>query len=350
VLLGKLATHELAYGVTTSNPKSYGTTVNPWDYQRIPGGSSGGSGAAIAARLAAATIGTDTGGSIRIPASFCGCVGFKPTYGVVSRTGIAPLSWFLDHAGPITATVRDAALVLDAISGYDPDDEATLPGAGGVVGVADQLDGDVTGLRVGIPRTDAWAALEPGVRSAAEAALIQLESLGMHLIEVDVPSQQALVEPIFAVVSAESRAAHSSIWPERHDDFGPDLQRLLAIPALDGDATIAVLRAVAGYRQAMRRVFAEVDLLVSPTTPIVAPAHQAETVELAGSQVPVIMAAVVNTMPYNLAHLPAVSVPCGSADGLPVGLQLAGGPFDDARVLRAAHAYEQSTHWHERRP
>jgi aspartyl-tRNA(Asn)/glutamyl-tRNA(Gln) amidotransferase subunit A len=125
VLLGKLATHELAYGVTTSNPKSYGTTVNPWDYQRIPGGSSGGSGAAIAARLAAATIGTDTGGSIRIPASFCGCVGFKPTYGVVSRAGIAPLSWCLDHAGPITATVRDAALVLDAISGCDPDDEAT---------------------------------------------------------------------------------------------------------------------------------------------------------------------------------------------------------------------------------
>ena len=216
--------------------------------------------------------------------------------------------------------------------------------------MADQLDGDVTGLRVGIPRTEAWAALEPGVRSAAEAALTQLESLGMHLTEVDLPSQQALVEPIFAIVSAESRAAHSSIWPDRYDDFGPDLQRLLAIPALDGDATIAVLRAVAGYRQAMRRVFAEVDLLVSPTTPIVAPAHQSETVELAGSRVPVIMAAIVNTMPYNLAHLPAVSVPCGSTDGLPVGLQLAGGPFDDARVLRAAHAYEQATHWHERRP
>ena len=149
VLLGKLATHELAYGVTTANPKSYGVTVNPWDYQRIPGGSSGGSGAAIAARLAAGTIGTDTGGSIRIPASFCGCVGFKPTYGVVSRAGIAPLSWFLDHAGPITATVRDAALILDVIGGYDPDDEATLPGAGGVAGVADGLDGDVTGLRVG---------------------------------------------------------------------------------------------------------------------------------------------------------------------------------------------------------
>ena len=350
VLLGKLATHELAYGVITSNPKSYGTTVNPWDYQRIPGGSSGGSGAAIVARLAAATIGTDTGGSIRIPASFCGCVGFKPTYGVVSRTGIAPLSWFLDHAGPITATVRDAALVLDAISGYDPDDEATVPGAGGVVAVADQLDGNVSGLRVGVPRAAAWAALEPGVRSAAEAALAQLESLGMHLEEVDVPSQDALLEPIFAIVSAESRAAHSSIWPDRYDDFGPDLQQLLAIPPLDGDATIAALRTVAGYRQAMRRVLADVDLLVSPTTPVVAPAHDAETVELAGAEVPVIMAAVINTMPYNLAHLPAVSLPCGFADGVPVGLQLAGRPFDDARVLRVAHAYQQATDWHERRP
>jgi aspartyl-tRNA(Asn)/glutamyl-tRNA(Gln) amidotransferase subunit A len=350
VLLGKLATHELAYGVTTSNPKAYGTTLNPWDHGRIPGGSSGGSGAAIAARLAAATIGTDTGGSIRIPASFCGCVGFKPTYGVVSRSGVAPLSWFLDHTGPITATVRDAALVLDAISGYDPDDEATLPGGGGVVGVADRLDVDVSGLRVGVPRTEAWAQLDGGVRSAAEAALGVLEALGMHLTEVDVPSQQSLLEPAFAIVSAESRAAHSSIWPARHDDFGADLQQLLAIPALDGDTTIAVLREIAGYRQAMRRVFTEIDLLVSPTTPMAAPTHDAETVELDGTAVPVIFAAIANTMPYNFAHLPAVSVPCGFAGGLPVGLQLAGGPFDDVRVLQAAHAYEQSTDWHRRRP
>ena len=350
VLLGKLATHELAYGVTTSNPKSYGVTVNPWDYKRIPGGSSGGSGAAIAARLAAGTIGTDTGGSIRIPASFCGCVGFKPTYGVVSRAGIAPLSWFLDHTGPITATVRDAALILDVIGGYDPDDEATLPGAGGVAGVADGLDGDVTGLRVGVPRAEAWAALEDGVRTAAEAALVELEALGMRVDEVELPSHRNLIEPTFAIVSAESRAAHASIWPNRRDDFGPDLQQLLSIPALDGDTTIAALRAVAEFRQAMRRVFRDVDLLVSPTTPIVAPLHGAETVELGGTQVPVIMAAITNTMPYNFAHLPAVSVPCGFAGGLPVGLQLAGGPFDDARVLRAAHAYEQATDWHTRRP
>ena len=350
VLLGKLATHELAYGVTTSNPKSYGVTVNPWDYKRIPGGSSGGSGAATAARLAAGTIGTDTGGSIRIPASFCGCVGFKPTYGVVSRAGIAPLSWFLDHPGPITATVRDAALILDVIGGYDPDDEATLPGAGGVAGVADGLDGDVTGLRVGVPRAEAWAALEDGVRTAAEAALVALEALGIRVDEVELPSHSNLIEPTFAIVSAESRAAHASIWPNRRDDFGPDLQQLLSIPALDGDTTIAALRAVAEFRQAMRRVFRDVDLLVSPTTPIVAPPHGAETVELGGTQVPVIMAAITNTMPYNFAHLPAVSVPCGFAGGLPVGLQLAGGPFDDARVLRAAHAYEQATDWHTRRP
>lgn len=350
VLLGKTATHELAYGVTTSNPKSYGTTVNPWDQGRIPGGSSGGSGASIVARLAAATIGTDTGGSIRIPASFCGCVGFKPTFGVVSRAGIAPLSWFLDHAGPITSTVRDAALMLDVIAGYDPDDEATLPGAGGVANVTAQLDHDVAGLRVGVPRDSSWAALEPGVRAAAEAALGQLESLGMELIDVQLPSQDDIVGPAFAIVSAESRTAHAAIWPSRHDEFGTDLQQLLALPAPGGDLVIVALRAIAAYQQAMRRVMTTVDLLVSPTTPIVAPSVGAETVELNGSPVPVINAAIANTMPYNFAHLPAVSVPCGFADGLPVGLQLAGGPFDDAKVLRAAHAYEQATDWHRQRP
>ena len=350
VLLGKTATHELAYGVTTSNPKAYGTTANPWDHGRIPGGSSGGSGAAIVARLAAATIGTDTGGSIRIPASFCGCVGFKPTYGVVSRAGIAPLSWFLDHAGPITATVRDAAIVLDAIAGYDPDDEATRPGSGGVSNLAGRLNTSVAGLRVGVPRSTAWVALEPGVRAAAEAALAQLESLGMRLEEVDLPSDEAFMGPAFAIVSSESRTAHAAIWPSRHDDFGPDVQQLLAIPPLDGDSMVVALRQMAAYEQALRRVFGSVDLLVSPTTPLAAPPMGAETVELNGAAVPVINAAVANTMPYNFAHLPAISVPCGFADGLPVGLQLAGAPFDDLTVLQAAHAYEQSTDWHLQRP
>jgi aspartyl-tRNA(Asn)/glutamyl-tRNA(Gln) amidotransferase subunit A len=350
VLLGKTATHELAYGVITANVKSYGTTRNPWNTDHIPGGSSGGSGAAIVASLAAGAIGTDTGGSIRIPASYCGCVGFKPTYGVVSRDGIAPLSWFLDHAGPITSTVRDAALVLDAISGYDPDDESTIPGAGGVTDVAARLDGDVAGLRVGVPRSTMWADLDPGVRAAAEAALAQLEALGMRVVEVEGPSADDVVGPVFAIVSAESRLAHSSIWPALYDQFGPDVQQLLSIPALDGDATVAALRAVAAYRQATRRLFNEVDLLASPTTPIVAPPIGAETVELGGSEVAVINATVANTLPYNLAHLPAVSLPCGFVDGLPVGLQLAGAPFDDVRVLRAALAYEQSTDWHTRRP
>ena len=350
VLLGKLTTHELAYGVLTSNAKSYGTTKNPWNMAHIPGGSSGGAGAGIAARLTCAAVGTDTGGSIRVPASWCGCVGFKPTYGVVSRTGIAPLSWFFDHAGPLARTVTDAALVLDAISGYDPGDDASAPDAGGVVSVAASLQGDVRGLRVGVPRDSAWALLEPKVRDAAEAALGQLESLGMHLIEVELPSIEAFAHSVFTIVSAESRHAHRSIWPSRYDDFGEDLQELLAIPALDGDSTIAALRAAAEYKQRMRQVFGDVDLLVSPTAPMVAPPIGAQTVELAGMALAVGEAAFFNTMPYNLAHLPAISVPCGFADELPVGLQFAGGPFDDARVLRAAYAYEQATVWHLHRP
>ena len=350
VLLGKTATHELAYGVTTSNPKAYGTTRNPWDVERIPGGSSGGSAAAVVAALAAAATGTDTGGSIRIPAALCGCVGFKPTYGVVSRAGIAPLSWLLDHAGPITQTVTDAALVLDAISGYDPADESTLPGAGGVTDVAGRLRSDVAGWRVGVPRTTAWSALEPGVAAAVEAAVVQLEALGMHVVEVELPALDDITEPIFAYVSSECRVAHASIWPDRRDDFGPDLQQLLALPALDGDATVAALRAAARYAQALRRVLTEVDLLASPTVPVVAPPVAAGTVRLGGTDVPVISALIANTFPYNLAHLPAVSVPCGDAGGLPVGLQLAGPPLADARVLQAAYAYEQASGWRARRP
>ena len=350
VLLGKTATHELAYGVTTSNPKAFGTTRNPWDAERIPGGSSGGSAAAVVAGLAAAATGTDTGGSIRIPAALCGCVGFKPSYGVVSRAGIAPLSWLLDHAGPITQTVTDAALVLDAISGYDPADEATLPGAGGVTGVADNLHSDVAGWRVGVPRTTAWSALEPGVATAAEAALGVLEALGMHVVEVELPSAEELSGPVFAHISAECRTAHAGIWPDRRDYFGPDLQELLALPALDGDATVATLRAVAHYAQALRQVLTEVELLVSPTVPIVAPPVGAESVPLGGADVPVISVLVANTFPYNMARLPAVSVPCGDADGLPVGLQLAGAPLADAQVLQAAFAYEQAGPWQRRRP
>jgi aspartyl-tRNA(Asn)/glutamyl-tRNA(Gln) amidotransferase subunit A len=350
VLLGKTATHELAYGVTTSNPKAYGSTRNPWDVERIPGGSSGGSAAAVAAGLAAAATGTDTGGSIRIPAALCGCVGFKPTYGLVSRAGIAPLSWLLDHAGPITQTVTDAALVLDAISGYDAADEATLPDTGGVSGLAGRLRRDPRGWRVGVPRSTAWSALEPGVAAATEAALAQLEALGMHLIEVDLPSLEGITGPIFAFVSAECRTAHATIWPDRRDEFGPDLQQLLALPALDGDATVAVLRAMAGYAQALRRVLTEVDLLASPTVPVVAPRLGAQSVRLGSADVPLISALIANTFPYNLARLPAVSVPCGDADGLPVGLQLAGAPMADARVLQAAYAYEQTSAWQQRRP
>jgi aspartyl-tRNA(Asn)/glutamyl-tRNA(Gln) amidotransferase subunit A len=174
--------------------------------------------------------------------------------------------------------------------------------------------------------------------------------LGMHVVEVDLPSFDELAGPIFAYVSAECRTAHATIWPDRREDFGPDLQRLLALPASDSDAAVATLRAAARYTQALRRALTDVDLLVSPTVPVVAPPLGAESVRLAGADVPVISALIANTFPYNLAHLPAVSIPCGHADGLPVGLQLAGAPLDDARVLQAAYAYEQTNTHEQRRP
>jgi aspartyl-tRNA(Asn)/glutamyl-tRNA(Gln) amidotransferase subunit A len=348
VLLGKLNTHELAFGVTTVNPH-FGTTRNPWNLDCIPGGSSGGSGAAIAAGLAAATTGTDTGGSIRIPASLCGCVGLKPTYGRVSKAGVLPLSWVFDHAGPITATVEDAALMLGALAGYDPDDFSTA-----AVPVGDyvaELRAGVHGLRIGVPRNYFFDRLDDEVRAATEQALEVLRGLGASLDPVDVPDFGPVALPAFGVVIAELLELYGEQFRSRPEDFGADVAAILAQGAPDGISLAAVLRMTYGLTEAMRRVLTDVDVLVTATTPVAATPIGQELVAYGGTQEPLIFALIRCTLPFNLTRLPALSLPCGfTRAGLPIGLQIAGRPFEEAVVLRAGHAYEQATAWHRRRP
>jgi aspartyl-tRNA(Asn)/glutamyl-tRNA(Gln) amidotransferase subunit A len=348
VLLGKLNTHELAYGVTTNNPH-FGATRNPWNMDMIPGGSSGGSAAAIAAGLAVATAGTVTGGSIRIPASLCGCVGLKPTYGRVSKAGVLPLSWLLDNAGPITRTVEDAAIMLHLLAGYDPDDPSTVP-----VPVEDYLaalSAGVSGLRIGVPRGYFYERLDDDVRSATEEALAVFRGLGAQLQDVDVPDFSPVTLPVFGVVNAELLDLYGEQFRERPQDFGPDVAAILERGAPDGVSMAATLRMGYELSRAFRRLLMDVDALITPTTPVPAVPIEQQLVEYGGVQEPVVLAMIRCTLPFNVTRLPALSVPSGfTRSNLPIGLQIAGRPFDEATVLRIGYAYEMATEWHLRHP
>jgi aspartyl-tRNA(Asn)/glutamyl-tRNA(Gln) amidotransferase subunit A len=347
VLLGKLNTHELAYGGTTNNPH-YGPTRNPWNLDCIPGGSSGGSGAAIAAGLACGTTGTDTAGSIRIPAAFCGVVGLKPTYGRVSKAGVVPLSFLFDHPGPITRTVEDAGLMLAAMEGYDPDDAATVPMPPG--DYTANLGAGVRGLRVGVPREWFFERLDGEVGDAVETALGVLRGLGAEVRDVTLPGVAEAMALRRRIIATEFRQYHGAAYAERADDFGADLRAVFELPEADGAAIAEALRAVHAATEAMRRTLEAVDVLVTATVPYAAP-RIAREVQIGGADEDLLMRMIRLTSPFNLTRVPVLSVPCGfTASGLPIGLQIAGRPFDEATVLRAGHAYEQATDWHRRRP
>jgi len=377
VLLGKLNTHEFAFGVTTNNPH-FGATRNPWDTERIPGGSSGGSGAAVAANLAALTLGTDTGGSIRIPASLCGVVGLKPTHGRVSTSGIVPLSWTLDHPGPLTHSVLDAAIVLSLIAGPDPRDTSTHPvplqdyvaaAGGGIAGTrGDGAAAGVRGMRLAVPRAGFYERMDPEVAAAVEAALDLLRDLGAVVEEVAAP---LLWQGRYAnneITLAESRHYHAASLRDRPHDFGVDV-----ISRLNRRTDQSAAELVAAFRQrdaAMQEaalLLTRYDALITPATRIVAPALQggkvvlgsgydaeASTVTADADELGSVAAARVlltNTAPFNLTGMPALSLPCGfTAAGLPIGLQIAGRRWDEATVLRIAAAYEAATPWHTRSP
>lgn len=349
VLLGKLNMHEFAYGVTTNNPH-YGPTRNPWDLQRVPGGSSGGSGAAVAASLCAGAIGTDTGGSIRIPASACGVVGLKPTYGRVSRHGVVPMSWSLDHLGPLAKTVEDAALLLGPIAGRDAHDPTTS--AERVPNYRAALRRSPKGLRLGIPREHFFDLLDANVRAAFDTAVASLKRLGLQVQSVSIPSLNDAQTAELGIMMPEASAYHARSMQERPDDFGADVRAMLEVGAtIPATAMVAAQRLRARLAMECAEVFTRVDALIVPALAVPAPRFSENVVRIGETMVDVGLALSRNMMPFNLTGLPAIVLPCGrSPEGLPIAVQIAGKPFDEATILRVAHAYEQATEWHAQQP
>jgi len=338
VIVGKTHTHEFAYGAITP------TTRNPWDIHRIPGGSSGGSAAAVAAGICTVGMGTDTAGSIRIPASLCGTVGLKPTYGRTSRRGVAPLSWSLDHAGPLTRNVRDAALVLGAIAGYDRLDPACVD-----VPVPDytaDLNRGVADLRIGVPANYYFDRVSADVDRAVRGAVEALHGQGAQLRQVTIPYPEAVLAAEWGILMPEASAYHQDALRESAELYEPDVRTFLEagefVLATD---YIKALRVRTLMQRAWAAMFAEVDVVLAPCMPVAAPEAGATEVNWPdGTAEDVTMALVRLTSPGNLTGLPTLSVPVGfDGAGLPLGMQIIGRPFDEQTILRVAHAYEEAS-------
>ncbi len=338
VLLGKQNMHEFAFGATGINPH-YGPVRNPVDTGRITGGSSSGSGAAVAAGECLASLGTDTGGSVRIPASLCGIVGLKPTYGRVSRRGVVPLSWSLDHVGPMARTAEDAAIVLQAIAGGDPGDESSSREP--VPDYRAALSGGVRGLRIGVAfdglrMSGFFAGIYADLEAAVHGAIEVLERLGAEVREVDLPLLEELHAAAAAILMPEALSYHQKWLATRPDDYGEEVRHRLELASMYPAVHYVNAQrlrelAVRAWRE---QVFAEVDLVAVPAT-----ATAAVPIEEAGLETTLSLVRFTN--PFNVLAVPAVSVPCGrTGDGLPIGLQLVGRWFDEATVLRAAHGYQ----------
>jgi amidase len=345
VILGKLNLTEFALmGYHPSLPRP----CNPWDLRRDTGGSSSGSGVAVAAGLCFAAIGTDTGGSIRLPSAWCGVVGLKPTYGRVSRAGVFPLAASLDHVGPMTRRVADAALMLDVMAGFDPDDPTTLreppPRCAAVIG------GDVRGIRIGWDARFVGDGAHPAVVAAVQHAVRVLAAQGAEVVEVAVPSVDAVLPAWPVLCGAEAAAAHAATVPARATDYGPTFRTFLDYAATlraQDYATWHEARLLWSGR--LRAVFERVDVIACPSMFMTAP--PADVIDPYGTFTLDFVPFMRFTAPFNFSGSPTLSVPCGFTDsGLPYSLQLVGRHGDEALLCRLGHAYEQATDWHRRRP
>jgi aspartyl-tRNA(Asn)/glutamyl-tRNA(Gln) amidotransferase subunit A len=366
VMLGKLNMDEFAMGSSTEN-SAYKITRNPWDLSRVPGGSSGGSAAAVSAGMAFGTLGTDTGGSIRQPGSFCGVVGLKPSYGRVSRYGLVAFGSSLDCAGPLTRTVEDAARILQVIAGHDPRDATSvdLP----VPDYLAALTGDIKGLRIGVPKEYFIEGMEPEVDVVVHQAIEHLRTLGAEIVEISLPHTSYALPVYYIIAPAEAsanlarydgvrfgpRVSKPDMWATYKATrglFGPEVKRriMLGTYALSAGYYDAYYGKAQQVRTLIKRdfdeAFAQVDVICAP----VAPRTAFKIGDKATDPLSMYLEDVF-TLPASLAGMCGLSVPCGfDAQGLPIGLQIIGRPFDEATVLRVGHAYEQSTEWHLRRP
>jgi len=335
VLLGKTHTHEFAYGLTTPQ------TNNAWDQSRVAGGSSGGSAVAVAAGGATFAMGTDTGGSIRVPAALNGVVGLKPTYGLVPRTGVTSLSWSLDHVGPLTRTVQDAALVLSATAGHDPRDPASVSGP-----MLDRFPGgDLRGLKVGVPRNHYFDRVAPEVEESVRGAIERLAELGAELVDVEIPMARYVQAVQWGLMVPEATAYHERSLRATPDLYAADVRILLeAGELISAGDYLRAQRARTMMRDAWARMFDGIDVLAAPTVPMTATGAGQEAVEWADGTTEAVSDSYVRLCaPANITGVPALTLPVGhDRAGLPIGMQLMARPFHDATVLRAGRVYEES--------
>lgn len=343
VMLGKLNMHELAYG-GSSVISYFGPVHNPWEQGHCAGGSSGGSAAAVAAGLCYGAIGSDTGGSIREPAAYCGIVGLKPTYGQVSTRGAIPLSWSLDHLGPMARTSMDAALMLQVIAGYDPEDTGSTDTP--VPDYAAALAAKTSSLRVGVARAHFYEGLDPEIQAAIDAALSVVGGLSASRRDIEIP---AAMDTASLIVRAEAWAYHREYVAKTPELYQAEtLRRLRGGAGFAAPEYIDARRQMEQLRRSVPKLFETVDVVITPTTPVPPPA----IAELLGDPESLRSKELLmlrNTRSFNLLGLPTVSVPCGfTSKGLPMGMQITAAPGGEATVLRLAHAYEQATEWHKR--
>ena len=350
ILVGKTNLHEFAYGMTSENPH-YGPVRNPWNAERIAGGSSGGSAVAVAAGLCAAAIGSDTGGSIRIPSALCGVVGFKPTFGRVSVHGVFPLAPTFDHVGPITRSVEDAALVLECITGRDPLDRTSVSRPEKHFRIGRRRKH----ARLGRPNEHFWVDLDPEVRKITEGALADFVRSGVIVEEISLAAMAAGVEAANLIAAVEACQVHerAGYFPARSGEYGADVRGRLdqgaRVPAVD---YLKALEAMRQAREEMDAALEDVDAIVIPTAAIAAPPMGSERVRVGGVEKPIRSALVDLNRPRNLTGLPAISIPCGlTGEGLPVALQFVGRRFDEARLVAIARSFEESVRgWQPKHP
>jgi aspartyl-tRNA(Asn)/glutamyl-tRNA(Gln) amidotransferase subunit A len=347
VLLGKLNMHEFAAGGTTDNPH-YGPTHNPWKLGYHPGGSSGGSGAALAAGMCFGATGSDTAGSIRIPSHCCGTTGIKPTYGRVSCYGVVPLSWSLDHAGPMARTVEDCALLLQAMAGFDRRDAASVDRP--VDDFLRDLNLGVKGLRIGVPVAHFNVRLRADVELAWRTAIQVLVDLGAEPVEVDFENLEEALAIGPTILRAEMRTFHRQWFAERPEDYSTALhERFASVAQLSAAELVEAQQARQRTRSELYRAFDDVDVLLTPTVPYTAEPIPSIHSEVQNGPPPADMTRC--TYPFNVSGFPALSVPCGFDElDLPIGLQIGAPPWHEALALRVGHAYQHATDWHRRRP
>lgn len=349
ILIGKTNLHEFAYGPTGEN-KVFGTVPNPWDSQRLAGGSSSGSAAAVSCGLVPFALGTDTGGSVRAPAGLCGIVGLKPSYGLVSCFGVIPFSWSLDHVGLFTRTVEDAAVVLESLAGYDSRDLASATGK--VPRYAKALTGEIDGLRIGMPRSYFFENVDDEILKAASRVLLCAERLGAKIVEVEVPDMQGARTVSLVVQLSEALSYHSTLLSTKRELYGDDVRSGLAVGQfILAEHYVRAKRMMTLYRQQIAALFEKIDLLFTPSGPMVAPPIGTREVTIAGRSEVVGNAHTRFTSFFNMTGQPAMSMPSGwHSTGLPMGIQLIARPFEESTLLRVGDALERALDIETRRP